>query len=257
MLPVCDSILWIEWFTLGSLFFCIIATLENFVVIFCWFRAEPRLVTVLRPRLVALFKKTVVRKRAQSIILASKLGLPVDVQLAQAVLQKKSSVFQRADLRESTVQRQETDVETDEQAARKEEIEPVRGPSEDIEVAFGVDPAPPKVEVKEAESPRSSGKEPESPMSSGQKKKASIGGGEVDEVVSQAIATQAEVAKLTEAKLAHVTSAVGMDPVKAKMVRQARATRLVSLAPQLRSAHVCTKPAAGLQASRLQPERRP
>ena len=77
MLPVCDSILWIEWFTLGSLFFCIIATLENFVVIFCWFRAEPRLVTVLRPRLVALFKKTVVRKRAQSIILASSYKLLV------------------------------------------------------------------------------------------------------------------------------------------------------------------------------------
>ena len=94
-------------------------------------------------------------------------------------------------------------------------------------------------------------------MSSGQKKKASIRGGEVDEVVSQAIATQAEVAKLTEAKLSHDTSAVGMDPVKAKMVRQARATRLVSLAPPLRSAHVCTKPAAGLQASRLQPERGP
>ena len=42
MRPICNEMLWIDYFGLLSLSFCLMAGLENFVVLYCWYRGDQR-----------------------------------------------------------------------------------------------------------------------------------------------------------------------------------------------------------------------
>mmetsp|Transcript_28201 Transcript_28201/g.76284 ORF Transcript_28201/g.76284 Transcript_28201/m.76284 type:complete len:308 (-) Transcript_28201:1817-2740(-) len=51
--PVCNSLLWIDYLSILCISFCLLAGVENFIVLYCWYRGDQRFFARTYPRLIS------------------------------------------------------------------------------------------------------------------------------------------------------------------------------------------------------------